>query len=80
MTIHLLIKTKFAYLPESVAIVFVGAMFGGLIELLKRYHIANWEVFKHVTIFSLFYVFVFFMFYFKVIFIFVWRHHKQKDI
>jgi len=43
ITIHFLIKTKFSYLPESVAIVFVGAMLGGLIQLLKKYNLADWE-------------------------------------
>lgn len=42
--IHVLIKTKFAYLPESVAVVVLGAMLGGLIKLLQKYDLGNWEV------------------------------------
>lgn len=41
--IHLLIKTKFAYLPESVAVVCLGALLGGFIHLLQKYGLADWE-------------------------------------
>lgn len=44
VSIHILIKTKFAYLPESVAVVFLGCMIGAIIKLLQRYNLANWEV------------------------------------
>ncbi|XP_057291226.1 sodium/hydrogen exchanger 8-like [Hydractinia symbiolongicarpus] len=43
ISIHILIKTKFAYLPESVAVVFLGCMIGAIIKLLQRYNLANWE-------------------------------------
>ena len=44
VAIHFLIKTKFAYLPESVAVVVLGAMVGGLIKILNAYDIADWQV------------------------------------
>ena len=44
VAIHFLIKTKFAYLPESVAVVVLGAMVGGLIKIMNVYNVANWQV------------------------------------
>lgn len=43
LSIHMLIKTKFAYLPESVAVVVLGAMVGGIIKLLQQYKLGNWQ-------------------------------------
>eukprot|EP00795_Rhopilema_esculentum_P001338 gene1338-15736_t len=41
--IHLLIKSKFAYLPESVCVVFLGAIVALFLKLLKNSNVANWQ-------------------------------------
>lgn len=43
LTIHVLIKSKFAYLPESVCVVFLGAIFGLFVKALQAHHVANWQ-------------------------------------
>ncbi|XP_047139467.1 sodium/hydrogen exchanger 8 isoform X1 [Hydra vulgaris] len=43
ISINMLIKTNFIYLPESVAVVFLGALVGGCIKLLKTYNLGNWQ-------------------------------------
>jgi hypothetical protein len=45
--IHILIETHFHYLPESVAVVFLGALIGLLFKLLSFWNIADWSVSKH---------------------------------
>eukprot|EP00794_Sanderia_malayensis_P018860 gene18860-20760_t len=40
---HVLIKSKFAYLPESVCVVFLGAVVGLIIKVLQNHHVANWQ-------------------------------------
>jgi len=42
--IHILIETHFHYLPESVAVVFLGALIGLLFKLLSYWKIADWSV------------------------------------
>ena len=44
LLIHILIQTKFHYLPESVAVVFLGAIIGLIFKLLSYYHVADWSV------------------------------------
>ena len=46
LLIHILIETKFHFLPESVAIVFLGAIIGLLFKLLSHYKVADWSVRK----------------------------------
>jgi len=41
--IHFLIKSKFAYLPESVCVVFLGAIVSLILKLLQSNHVANWQ-------------------------------------
>ncbi|KAK2156000.1 hypothetical protein LSH36_224g04013 [Paralvinella palmiformis] len=47
LVIHLLIQTKFHYLPESIAIVLVGALLGLFLKLLAYYKVANWQTEEH---------------------------------
>ncbi|XP_078688149.1 sodium/hydrogen exchanger 8-like isoform X1 [Branchiostoma floridae x Branchiostoma belcheri] len=54
MLVHLLIKTRFHYLPESVAIVFLGAVVGLIIKLMNKLELGNWtreEAFHPTTFF-----------------------------
>ncbi|CAG4950224.1 unnamed protein product [Colias eurytheme] len=43
LLIHLMLQTGFSYLPESVVIVFLGALIGMLINLMSIRNIANWR-------------------------------------
>lgn len=43
LLIHLMLSTHFQYLPESVVIVFLGAVIGLVINLMSEQHIANWR-------------------------------------
>ncbi|XP_049874070.1 sodium/hydrogen exchanger 8 [Pectinophora gossypiella] len=43
LLIHLMLQTGFSYLPESIVIVFLGALIGMLINLLSIRNIANWR-------------------------------------
>lgn len=43
MVVHLLIQTRFHYLPESVAVVIVGALVGLILKLLDHYDVADWK-------------------------------------
>lgn len=43
MVVHLLIQTRFHYLPESVAVVIVGAFLGLILKLLEYYNVADWK-------------------------------------
>lgn len=39
---HLLIKFKFHLLPDSVAVVFLGAAIGGVVRMMQRAGVGNW--------------------------------------
>lgn len=43
LLIHLMLQTGFTYLPESVVIVFLGALIGMIINLMSIKNIANWK-------------------------------------
>ncbi|XP_026730762.1 sodium/hydrogen exchanger 8 [Trichoplusia ni] len=43
LLIHLMLQTGFSYLPESVVIVFLGALIGMIINLMSIKNIANWR-------------------------------------
>ncbi|XP_064639883.1 sodium/hydrogen exchanger 8-like isoform X2 [Lineus longissimus] len=43
MVTHMLISTKFHYLPESIAIILVGALIGLILRLLSTYNLTNWQ-------------------------------------
>ncbi|KAL7298784.1 hypothetical protein TKK_0008528 [Trichogramma kaykai] len=43
LLIHLMLQTKFQYLPESVVIVFLGGAIGGIISMMSHQNIANWR-------------------------------------
>ncbi|XP_015770543.1 PREDICTED: sodium/hydrogen exchanger 8-like, partial [Acropora digitifera] len=45
--IHFLLKTKFHYLPESVAIVFLGALVGLIIKALSHFDLGDWRKEEH---------------------------------
>ena len=54
LAINLLIKFKFHYLPESVAVVLLGAVIGGILKIADNYNLGNWskeEVFSPTTFF-----------------------------
>lgn len=44
LLIHVLIETNFHYLPESVAVVFLGALIGLIFKILSQWKIADWSV------------------------------------
>ena len=44
LVVHLIIQTRFHFLPESVAVCFVGAILGLVLKLLEHYGVANWQV------------------------------------
>ncbi|KAK2187965.1 hypothetical protein NP493_148g01013 [Ridgeia piscesae] len=44
---HLLIQTKFHYLPDSVAVVLLGAVLGVVLKVLAHYNVANWQSEEH---------------------------------
>lgn len=43
LLIHLMLSTHFQYLPESVVIVFLGAVIGLIMNLMSEQHIGNWR-------------------------------------
>lgn len=43
LLIHLMLLTNFQYLPESIAIVFLGAIIGLILNLMSDKNIANWR-------------------------------------
>ncbi|XP_049860223.1 sodium/hydrogen exchanger 8-like [Schistocerca gregaria] len=43
LLIHFMLQFNFQYLPESVAIVFLGALIGLIINLMSNQNIANWR-------------------------------------
>lgn len=43
LLIHIMLQTGFSYLPESVVIVFLGALIGMIINLMSIKNIANWR-------------------------------------
>lgn len=43
LLIHLMLQTGFSYLPESVVIVFLGALIGMIINLMSINNISNWR-------------------------------------
>lgn len=47
LLIHFLLKTKFHYLPESVAVVFLGALVGLIIKALSHFALADWRKEEH---------------------------------
>ncbi|KAI3385838.1 hypothetical protein SNEBB_000594 [Seison nebaliae] len=54
LLVHLLIKTRFHYLPESVAVVFLGAVIGLIVRIFQNYDIGDWrneEAFEPTTFF-----------------------------
>lgn len=54
LLIHMMLQTGFQYLPESIVVVFLGALIGLLINLLSEGNIANWkreEVFSPTAFF-----------------------------
>jgi hypothetical protein len=54
LVIHALFKFQFHYLPESLAVVFLGAVIGLVFKLLHTYNIADWskeEAFKPAVFF-----------------------------
>lgn len=44
LLIHFLIQAKFHYLPESVAVVFLGAIIGLMLKLLSQWKVTDWSV------------------------------------
>lgn len=43
LLIHFLIQTRFHYLPESVAVIFLGATIGLILKLLSHWKISDWS-------------------------------------
>ncbi|XP_046396510.1 sodium/hydrogen exchanger 8 [Ischnura elegans] len=43
LLVHLMLQANFHYLPESVVIVFLGALIGMIINLMSDRNIANWK-------------------------------------
>ncbi|XP_061715199.1 sodium/hydrogen exchanger 8 [Cydia pomonella] len=43
LLIHIMLQTGFSYLPESVVIVFLGALIGMIINMMSIRNIANWR-------------------------------------
>lgn len=43
LLIHLMLETNFQYLPESVVVVFLGALIGLVISLMSNQNIGNWR-------------------------------------
>ena len=44
LLIHVLIQFNFHYLPESVAVVFLGAIIGLIFKLLSQWNVSDWSV------------------------------------
>ncbi|GIY89038.1 hypothetical protein CDAR_93201 [Caerostris darwini] len=54
LLIHVLIQTNFQYLPESVSVVFLGALIGLILKLISNSNLGNWqkeEAFNPTTFF-----------------------------
>ncbi|CAL1273566.1 unnamed protein product [Larinioides sclopetarius] len=54
LLIHCLIQTNFQYLPESVSVVFLGALIGLILKLISNSNLGNWqkeEAFNPTTFF-----------------------------
>ncbi|KAI1297202.1 Sodium/hydrogen exchanger 8 [Halotydeus destructor] len=54
MLIHFLLQTKFQYIPESLSVVFLGAMIGLITKLISNQHLGDWkreETFNPTTFF-----------------------------
>lgn len=54
LLIHTMLETGFQYLPESIVVVFLGALIGLLINVLSDQHMSNWkreEVFSPTAFF-----------------------------
>lgn len=54
LLIHLMLQTGFQYLPESIVVVFLGALIGLIINIMDLKNIANWkreEVFSPTAFF-----------------------------
>jgi len=47
LLVHMLIQTKFHYLPESIAIILLGTMIGLILSVFSRYHLGNWQAEEH---------------------------------
>ncbi|CAH1778714.1 unnamed protein product [Owenia fusiformis] len=43
LCVHMLIQTKFHYLPESIAIVLIGAFIGLVLKLVDTYNLGDWK-------------------------------------
>lgn len=43
LLIHTMLETGFQYLPESIVVVFLGALIGLLINLLSEQNVSNWK-------------------------------------
>lgn len=43
MVIHFLLQLKFHYLPDSVAVVFLGALIGLILKLISNQNLGNWQ-------------------------------------
>ncbi|XP_040171496.1 sodium/hydrogen exchanger 8 [Anopheles arabiensis] len=43
LLIHMMLQTGFQYLPESIVVVFLGALIGLILNVSSVKHIANWE-------------------------------------
>ncbi|XP_022251245.1 sodium/hydrogen exchanger 8-like isoform X1 [Limulus polyphemus] len=43
LLVHFILQTKFHYLPESVAVVFLGALIGLFLKLISSQHLGNWQ-------------------------------------
>lgn len=56
LLIHVLIETNFHYLPESVAVVFLGAIIGLIFKLLSQWKVADWSVSRNYFFISSFFV------------------------
>lgn len=44
LMIHYMTRSKLRFLPESVAVVFLGALIGLILQILSKSGIANWQV------------------------------------
>lgn len=55
LLIHFILQTKFNYIPESLAVVFLGAIIGLVTKLISSQHLGDWqsELSFHPTTFFL---------------------------
>jgi len=44
LLIHFILQTKFQYIPESLAVVFFGAIIGLITKLISNQHLGDWKV------------------------------------